>query len=120
MYQTHLQQIRKLIPLAKEKLAALRDAHQALVKQSEEVAINNENVKKKIKVRGRELIAEYTTATWESVQHLTEELEVAVKEKLGFLSTQEEEVEVATTLLESCLDYVEEVRISLKQHILSS
>ena len=121
VYQKHLQQIQELIPLAREKLTASREALQELVKRSEDVMINKESVKKKIEDRGRELIVEYTMAVWESVRHQTEELEAGVKEKLGFLSTQKEAVEVAVTLLDSCLDYVEEgIRISSKQHILAS
>ena len=121
VYQKHLQQIQRLIPPAKEKLHAVREALQAIVKRSEEVVSNQERVKKEIQDRGQQLIAEYTAAVQESVQHLTEELEEGVKEKLGFLSTQKEQVQTTATLLESCLDFVEEeVRISSKQSILAN
>ena len=49
VYQKHLQQIEKLIPPAKEKLAAVREAVQALIKRSEEVVSSKERVEKKLK-----------------------------------------------------------------------
>ena len=50
VYQKHLQQIQKLIPPAKEKLAAVREAVQALIMRSEEVvrAVKRE-LKRKLK-----------------------------------------------------------------------
>ena len=55
------------------------------------------------------------------MQHLKEEFEEGAKEKLGFLSTHKEVAETAATLLESCLDYIEqEVRIGSKQQILTN
>ena len=121
VYQKHLQQIERLIPPAKEKLAAVREAVQALMKRSEEVVSNKERVEKEIEDRGQRLIAEYTAAVQKHVRNLKEELEEGLKEKLGFLSSHKEGAETAATLLESCLDYVEQrVRIGSKQQILAN
>ena len=121
VYQKHLQQIEKLIPPAKEKLAAVREAVQALLKQSEEVVSNKERVEKEIEDRGQRLIAEYTAAVQKHVRNLKEELEEGLKEKLSFLSSHKEGAETAATLLESCLDNVEQrVRIGSKQQILAN
>ena len=55
------------------------------------------------------------------VLNLKEELEEGLKEKLGFLSSHKEGSETAATLLESCLDFVEQrVRIGSKQQILAN
>ena len=119
VYQKHLQQIEKLIPPAKQKLAAVREAVQALIKRSEEVVSNKERVEKDIEDRGQRLVAEYTAAVQKHVRNLKEELEEGLKEKLGFLSSRKEGDEIAATLLESCLYYVEQrMRIGSKQKIL--
>ena len=121
VFQKHLQQIRKLIPPAKKKLAFVKEAFQALIKRSEEVVSSKERTKKEIDNTGQQLIAEYTAAVQECVQNLKEELEEGAKEKLGFLSSHREAAETAATLLESCLDYVEQlVKIGSKQQILAN
>ena len=48
VYQKHLQQIERLIPPAKEKLAAVREAVEALIKRSEEVVSSKEKAEKEI------------------------------------------------------------------------
>ena len=78
-------------------------------------------MRKKSKTAARQLIAEYTAAVQKHVRNLKEELEEGLKEKLGFLSSHKEGAETAATLLESCLDFVEQrVRIGSKQQILAN
>ena len=67
------------------------------------------------------MIAKYTAAVQEHVRNLKEEFEEGLKDKLGFLSSHIEVAETAATLLESCLDYLEQqVRIGSKQQILAN
>ena len=92
----------------------MREAVHALIKQSEEVVSSKERVEKEIEDRGQQLIAEYPAAVQECVRNLKEELDEGLKEKLGFLSSHKEGAKTAATLLESCLDYTERVRIGSK------
>ena len=72
-------------------------------------------MEKDIEDRGQRLVDEYTAAVQKHVWNLKEELEEGLK-KLGFLSSHKEGAETTATLLESCLDYVEQrVRIGSKQ-----
>ena len=121
VYHKHMQQIQQLIPPAKEKLASVKEAIQALIKRSEEVVRIKERVWKEIEDIGQQANAEYTAGVQERVRNQKEELEERAKEKLGFLSTRKVEAVEAATLLEGCLDYIKNlVTIGSRQQILAN